>query len=485
MERIDELLNVYIKYFDTELPISNHIDRKNIADICMITFIEKFCMQYMWTNYGSVNYIARALLITLLETDNDLEKVFGEHMYFPFKPSSFIKEVNEDNVIHSAIKVDNKLSQTKRECFQRFLFNCKDTYNMSVVPNYSEKGLVYYIPYPNAVTFTLTYIYLDIKTQEDKKYRVLQKRKRVDLSKVFTGDENTLKILLLKILNVLGKYKKSERIEDRIFEIYQLKNIDRNYSFFKVNKMVQRMEEIKVESTFEKIYERFDLKYKEVTKLEEIFNEEIFYNDKFIEYCLKTNYHDPLFIFSVVLESTSKHYFDIMNDPMKDMMFNSCWQKNYLKANAKYKIFERDFSFREYLIFCRNLTIHKINSLINRVNKALEIENNKKKLCFRENPKYIRFDTINFYEKYILNFAVHKEEMIIEDFDYYNHFYTCYGEEEYHYVYASKHWDEYYFSNRERLENYAFATIKDEKDYMTYLFSKVIDSLPKYEKYSK
>ena len=245
------------------------------------------------------------------------------------------------------------------------------------------------------------------------------------------------------------------------------------------------MEEIKVESTFEKMYNRFNLKYSEVTKLEEIFDEEIFYNDKFVEYCLRTNYHDPLLIFSMVLESTSQHYFDIMNDPMKNRMLNDCWQKNYLKANAIYKIFEKDFSFREYLIFCRNLTINKINSLVCKVNKAVKLDNDKRKLSFKDDPRYIQFETIDFYEKYILNFAAHKEEMEIEDFDDYDIFYTCKGEEEYCYVHASVYWDEYYFCDKERLEGYASATLKDEKDYMTYLFGKVATSLPKYKKYDK
>ena len=173
----------------------------------------------------------------------------------------------------------------------------------------------------------------------------------------FTGSQEALKSILEKTLNIFNADKKSIFIEDRIFDIYQLKKIDEDYKFFKINKMIQRMEEIKVESTFERMYERFNLKYNEVTKLEELFNEEIFYNDKFIEYCLKTSFHDPLYVFQIVLESMSKNYFDVMNDPERRRRLNNCWEKNYLKANFEYDFLRHEFSFKEFLVFCKILTI--------------------------------------------------------------------------------------------------------------------------------
>lgn len=46
-------------------------------------------------------------------------------------------------------------------------------------------------------------------------------------------------------------------------------------------------------------------------------------------------------------------------------------------------------------------------------------------------------------------------------------------------------WNEYYINNRDMLNEYIKPNTTKDIDYMTQLFDKVIDSLPKYEKYDK
>lgn len=92
---------------------------------------------------------------------------------------------------------------------------------------------------------------------------------------------------------------------------------------------------------------------------------------------------------------------------------------------------------------------------------------------------------MNFHREIISNFASHIEDMKIEDFDWLLIFDGCDEGREYQYIHASKYWDEYYFSNRERLEKYIPSTEVDEVPYMNFLFNKAINLMPKYEKYVK
>lgn len=484
------LLNDYAKYFNIDIPLSKPEERINIAYICMIEFIEKFCKQYIWTNYASVNNVARALLITLLETKNDLEKVFGEYSYFLFKPSSFINDLNEDHVIRSRIKVDNKLSETKRKLFQKLLSNWKETYKMTVVPNnYGAKGLIYYIPYPNALLFAFEYIYLSIKVKEDKKYKVLQTKRRVDISKVFTSDENTLKTLLLKTLNNFSKENQSENIEDRIFDIYQLKSIDKNYSFFKINRMVQRIEEINVESTFKRMYERFDLKYNEVVELEKTFKEEIFYNKNFIRYCLDTDFHDPLYIFNIVLNTFSEHRYNMLNDPLKNQFIEFFLENNqHLDPNDVYKFYSCNLSFREFLSFCKTMTKSIIDKMLIIVNRRFKTDIEKTNFYRQNITKFSNDKNIANLKNCILRFtertdSKHAEESSSKISTYNIIFYGANDSENVKIKEEKNvntmYWSEYYFDNRERLKKYAYAETKDENDYMTFLFNIVATSLPK------
>lgn len=129
--------------------------------------------------------------------------------------------------------------------------------------------------------------------------------------------------------------------------------------------------------------------------------------------------------------------------------------------------------------------MQKIDDLLRSVNRVVKYQNKEWNKTFKEFPKDINGNDLNFHREIISNFASHIEEMNIEDFDWLILFDACDEGEQYYYVHASKYWDEYYFRNRERLHNYISSTRVDEVAYTNFLFNKAINLMPKYEKYVK
>jgi ATP-dependent helicase/nuclease subunit A len=57
------------------------------------------------------------------------------------------------------------------------------------------------------------------------------------------------------------------------------------------------------------------------------------------------------------LEAGISPYFEVMDDPERRRMLNKCWEKKYLKANFEYDFLRHEFSFKDFLVFCRNAII--------------------------------------------------------------------------------------------------------------------------------
>lgn len=171
-----------------------------------------------------------------------------------------------------------------------------------------------------------------------------------------------------------------------------------------------------------KIYDSLTLEYKEVINLKNIFDARVFRNDEFIEKCLEHEYLDPLFAFEYFFRL---YMYKNKVETMEDTTFQSEELKRYNVKTTKDKI--------------------RLNDLIDLAkSEALGYID-----CVCENGASYNLDSFS--------------------------------------VKGSDFLKEYYFNNEsllKHLQKYEFETeaVEQEPEYLDYLFSKVIDSIPKFDK---
>lgn len=217
------------------------------------------------------------------------------------------------------------------------------------------------------------------------------------------------------------KFKETNNNDDLIFIVAQLQRIDETFNFFKINKINTIRNEMLSNDFLKKIYYSLDLNYEEVINLADILDKEIFKDDEFIEKCLDLNYFNPLFIF--------KHFFEYY------MLYN-------------------EFGTRED------------NSFQSDDLKKYNIKTTEKKISLKKLISKSKADTFE-YIKIISDAKIVYNEYSPEPKD-------------------SEFLKDYYFENHKSLIEsleYQFENEDAENEYLDYLITKVIDSVPKYEKY--
>ena len=175
--------------------------------------------------------------------------------------------------------------------------------------------------------------------------------------------------------------------------------------------------------SLKEIYDSLDLEYNEVVNLANIFDEEVFKNDEFIEACFKFNYVDPLFVF----EYFFRYY----------MFKNKC------------------FSINENYLYEEELNQHNQETT----------EKNEKKMKLKDLITVSKEDALE-YINIICDTTV---------------VYNQYEPEPEDSIFLK----DYYFDNMQSLIAFSKkydSEITEENEYLEYLFNKVIDSLPKYSK---
>lgn len=327
-------------------------------DECNFGMEEDFEIVYLLHTYFSQKYdnnfiVAKKSLNRLMRNHYKLIDLEEDNIPFEFRPS----QLNFSNKFLEIQKVTLiSPGKSDRKHITEFLEDISDKDNF-FFPIFSEEYNTtrkYKVKYMDSINFLLYYIYQDGRIIKRSAIRMPKFKLTTSCSK---SSQKVVFSQILQLFHISEHFKKNKI--DKLFALVQLYNIDRIFSVFKIQKMVFQYMKFMSFENLEEIYNHFDFTYLESKNFEKSFIDEVFENEEFIAYCLKCNYHNPLYIFYLVFRSFL-HF------------------KYYRPKNISYFIdyepdVERhDISLKEIIIAAREETIKVIDMLIDRTNSKVE-----------------------------------------------------------------------------------------------------------------
>jgi hypothetical protein len=361
----------------------------------------------------------------------------------------------------------------------------------------------------DALIFSLFYIYEDgrifVKHSSDKYESDYYKTK-----KVYKEKKDCYFLVLNKTLELFNKeFFEKDSFFDRLYASVQLHKIDKLFKFFKVYRMAKKREEIlssEIDPEKSKVYSSLGCKVEE--DIVKWFDRKIFRNEEFINYCLETEYHDPLGYLKSLINTFTTQYSKWLIDENYNIcaFLDECKEatKKYIEnqlesisLNLWEDIFEPIFAIRNLGFEPQNKSAVNYKKLVDQLIKKLydiryvnikeffnscrSIYNTKSKSDLNK-EFYQLFKDIMFVpdKTNFINLIYDKEYNDDEAKEFLEN-----NQEIKEYVDAAfqldkrynSFWKEYYFDSRNTLKLYAKSWPESNEDYMKYLFEISIKKL--------
>lgn len=388
---------------------------KTIEEINTFSFKE-----FSAEEYSDFKVAVYPLLRVLLKDSYDLST--NDTLSFKFKPSN-LNLKNRRKIIKPYVPKDkyvreiiSQYGESIEKHLKRFVNLMENEMNIKTSSVGTEKREKKYIPYNDWLVFAIVFIYYDGRPFEDKYANMNLPHfiKRNSCSRL----SYRLALRTLSEFIYISDFKNASNEEIK-FAVAQLQRIDKIFNFFRINKMNTVRKNLITSEFLKEIYDSLDLEYEEVINLVNIFDEEVFKNDEFIDACFKFDYLDPLFVF----EYFFKYY----------MFKNKCFSinDNYLYEEELNENNQEIIETSESKMNLKDLiTVSKEDTL-----KYIKIICTEAKGCNQYEPEP-------------------KDSIFLRD---------------------------YYFDNMKSLIYYSRkgnSEITEESEYLEYLFNKFIVSLP-------
>lgn len=397
MEDID-IREEFSAYYYAPKEIRGFLQVENLESLqyplSLLSFEKAFDEHYQ-EKYKSHTYIARNLLYGLLEKEYDLCDTFDFHNTFPLLPSQITQEPNRKGEVILRAKLNEgcALSKSMKEHFNTFLNSINSNSASNVTLTYTGKDdyRLYYINYLDAIVFSLLFIYQDGRNYSE----FLSDKKPFPRFRT----ENSCSVFSYKTAmnQALSLYNevngKIFSYEDFAYYLVQTYKINKVFKFFKLNSMNIAREKMKQEYELQYICDHFKLKYREIISLEKTIEDKIFRDPKFIEFCLETEFNDPMLVFTTLFkvflnlialtQGSAQYGYDDSSPNDTETYDMSCILKN--------------MTFLEFIEFCKIKTRQYINEVI--INLEKDIKNKKKEIQINSiSPLNIEYWAQNFLD---------------------------------------------------------------------------------------
>lgn len=450
---------------------------------------EKLIFDYFSDKYRKITTTKKGVLANLSKAGNNLTDDKATAI-FPSKLTT-----------QRVGAYDAKPRKDKREEIEKFVADT-DLSNLGIRVSLNDESSE--IRFMDILILSLFYIY-----ENGRVYKAHLKdgESYYKTQKVYTQKKDCYLLVLNKVLELFDKdFFERASSQDRLYASAQLYKIDDLFKFFKVCRMAKMREEIINSETHRnkaKFY--YGLGCKEIEDIINSFDNMVFRDKEFIDFCLKSEYHDPFGYFKgTVNEAYLKVIYgedDIFSllETCKQVTKERIQEQLGLMSSGLEDVFESINAINDFVFEPKNKRAkhHKelVDNLIKKlhdikyadINRLLNLRNS---ICVQTNEIILNMDFYEYFRNIMFvpdktNFLNMLCNKTYDDNDA-KSFMETHKEIKDYVEYAVKldakyhsFWEEYYLTNADILKSYVNSWTDSNEDYMKYLFEIVIRDLNK------